>query len=247
MFMSKLVAGDASNSSESTNPPMGRGILFSEMTPPSGRESEFNAWYDEEHIPLRMGVAGFYGAQRYRETTPGQGAPGGYLAVYDTADADVFRSAAYGEVKGRPSALTKDMLSSVSGFTRYLANELDRVAQPGLAHPEQVPVLYAVWFEVPTERLADFDDWYARDHIPLLMQSTDWGMVRRFHVVDGDPPQGNRLALHYLKDVAALDSDARAKARATPWRTRISAEPWFKARYQVFTAQGPRFHPAIAR
>ena len=40
-------------------------ILFSEMTPPPEMEEAFNAWYDSEHIPLRMAVPGFLGARRY--------------------------------------------------------------------------------------------------------------------------------------------------------------------------------------
>ena len=34
-------------------------LLYSEMTPEVSRENEFNEWYDDEHIPLRMAVPGF--------------------------------------------------------------------------------------------------------------------------------------------------------------------------------------------
>ena len=80
---------------------LGSSILFSEMTPPAGREAEFNDWYDTEHIPIRMAVPGFRGAQRYETAEPG-----GYLAVYDVESIEVFKSAAYAVVKGQPSALT---------------------------------------------------------------------------------------------------------------------------------------------
>mgnify|MGYP000028903433 CR=1 FL=1 len=53
-------------------------ILFSEMTPPPVMEEAFNAWYDSEHIPLRMAVPGFLGARRYCRKEDGK-----YLAIYD--------------------------------------------------------------------------------------------------------------------------------------------------------------------
>ncbi|WP_043830094.1 DUF4286 family protein [Muricoccus aerilatus] len=221
----------------------GTTILFSEMTPPPGREEEFHAWYDEEHVPLRVGVPGFVSARRYRDT--GEGAKG-FLAVYEMDAPDVLRSAAYEEVKGKPSALTRDMLASVSGFTRYIGQEMAvrRRAEGDAPAALDAPLLYAVWFQVPEDRLADFDAWYEQDHVPLLMESPDWLMVRRFRINDGEPLPFNRLALHYLADRAALSSPAREKARATPWRARLAAEPWFKGSYSVFEAIRPRQKPA---
>jgi len=40
----------------------GSSALFSEMIPDLSYESEFNDWYDHEHIPSRMGVPGFLSA-----------------------------------------------------------------------------------------------------------------------------------------------------------------------------------------
>jgi len=222
----------------------GTGILFSEMTPPPGREEAFHAWYDEEHIPLRMAVPGFLSGQRYRDTTEGAG---GYLAVYEMTDLSALRSPAYGEVKNRPSDLTRDMLANVTGFTRYLGTETSvrRRADAGGA-ALAAPLLYAVWFDVPEDRTADFDAWYEQDHVPLLMECPEWLMVRRFAVTDADPVPYNRLALHYLADRSALASPAREKARATPWRARLAAEPWFRGTYKVFERHGPRMPGRVA-
>ena len=41
------------------------GLLVAFMNPPVD-EAAFNAWYDEEHVPLRLGVPGFLNARRYR-------------------------------------------------------------------------------------------------------------------------------------------------------------------------------------
>lgn len=108
------------------------------------------------------------------------------------------------------------------------------------ASPEDAPLLYAVWFDVPADRLTDFDAWYDEDHAPLLMQAPAWLGIRRFDVGVSDPVPYNRLALHYLADRAALDGPERAQARATPWRARLAAEPWFKGSYKVFDRHGAR-------
>ena len=98
----------------------GASVLFSEMTPPAGQEQRFHNWYDEEHIPLRMDVPGFVSAQRYRDLADDAK---GFLAVYEMTDPGVMKTPAYQEVKTKPSETTREMLSTVLGFTRYIAAE----------------------------------------------------------------------------------------------------------------------------
>jgi len=218
----------------------GKSILFSEMTPDPSWEAEFNTWYDTEHIPLRMAVPGFASAQRYRSLKDSS-----YLAVYETDSLDAFKSEAYGKVKNQPSALTKKMLDGVSGFTRYLG---EQISEQRAAHLDKsagacaldAPCLYAVFFNVPAERHQDFNDWYEQDHVPILLECKDWLMCRRFRISDGAPGTYSHLALHYLKDPVALDSPERARARATPWRAKLAGEPWFNGHYLTFTRHMPR-------
>lgn len=217
----------------------GASVLFSEMTPPVGQEQRFHDWYDTEHIPLRMDVPGFVSAQRYRDLAEGAK---GFLAVYEMTKPDVMKTPAYQEVKTKPSELTREMLGTVSGFTRYIAAETSAKRQPseGGISAIDAPLLYAVWFEVPESAQADFDAWYELDHVPALMRCQEWLMVRRFRVVDGEPTKANRLALHYLADRSALESPERAAARKTPWRDRLAALPWFAAKYSLFEKIGSR-------
>ncbi len=211
----------------------GHAILFSEMNPATAWEAEFNAWYDEEHIPLRVRAPGFISAQRYKLPELN------YLAVYEMDSLAALKTPEYDRIKNQPSELTRRMLGGVSGFTRYLGTEINAVRKPG-ASPDDAPLLYAVWFDVPPDRMADFDAWYDEDHAPLLMQAPAWLGIRRFDVSVSDPVPYNRLALHYLADRAALDGPERAQARATPWRAKLAAEPWFKGSYKVFDRHGAR-------
>lgn len=224
----------------------GSSILFSEMTPDPSWESEFNTWYDTEHIPLRMDVPGFVSAQRYKSVKDRS-----YLAVYEMESLEVLKSEAYGRVKNQPSPLTKRMLDGVSGFTRYLGNQIgeQRAVHAG-EEPINAACLYAVFFNVPADRHQDFNEWYEKDHVPILLECDDWLMCRRFQIQDGAPENWTHLALHYLKDPSALDSPERQRARATPWRATLAGEPWFNGRYLVFSRHMPRQlgrgHPVLA-
>ena len=197
----------------------GSTILFSEMTPDASCEDEFNEWYDQEHIPLRMAVSGFRSAQRYRI----QGKRN-YLVVYEMDSPGVLKSPAYLSVKNNPSDRTRRMLGSVSGFTRYIAEQTGNYTR-GL-HPADsldAPCLYSVFFEVPSQRQSEFDECYEKDHIPQLLECKDWMLIRRFQVVDGEPGSWTHLALHYLMDERALESPERHRALQSPSRTQDSA------------------------
>ena len=78
----------------------------------------------------------------------------------------------------------------------------------------------------------------------MLLECADWLAARRLRIADGEPADWTHLTLHYLADRRALDSPERARARATPWRTRLAQESWFKGAYLVFEKHGARQHAA---
>jgi hypothetical protein len=61
-------------------------------------ESEFNEWYNTEHIPALGGVPGTLSARRYR----GTGATQRYVALYHLGSPDVVRSAAWKAAANTP-------------------------------------------------------------------------------------------------------------------------------------------------
>jgi hypothetical protein len=133
------------------------------------------------------------------------------------------------------------MLRSVSGFTRYIAEQTGnytRRVDP--ADGLDAPWLYSVFFKVPPERQGEFNDWYEKDHIPMLLECKDWLLVRRFRVVDGEPKSWTHLTLHYLMDARALESPERRCARQSPWRARLAEETWFTPEYSVHCKHGSR-------
>jgi hypothetical protein len=104
----------------------------------------------------------------------------------------VLKSPAYLAVKNNPSERTRRMLKSVTGFTRYIAEET--ASYPGQvdqAKALDAPFLYSVFSDTPPQYQDDFKD-------ELL--------VRRFKILDGEPKPWTHLALRYLKDASAIES-----------------------------------------
>ena len=218
---------------------MARGLLFSQMQPPPALEGEFNAWYDEEHVPLRLAIDGFEDAVRYRvhPEEPHRDEVPRYAAAYWLRDMGTLESEEYRRLKAIPSERTQRMLRSVTRFTRFACLELSSIVRSN-APVEAAPVLYAVWFSVPAASAADLEAWYREEHIPLLMEEPRWRGAVSYRIAAGDPPHLTHLTLHHLESAEALKSPARQRARETSWRERLSQEPWFKGLYILYERIG---------
>ncbi|HLH87555.1 MAG TPA: hypothetical protein VKX28_03775 [Xanthobacteraceae bacterium] len=82
--------------------PEGAGaLLLNAMNVAPEAEDDFNAWYDEEHIPALAGVPGTLAARRYRSAESGGGTHR-YVAVYHLASPDVARSPAWNAAVATP-------------------------------------------------------------------------------------------------------------------------------------------------
>jgi hypothetical protein len=94
------------------------GLLFFAMNPLPEAEREFNAWYDEEHIPRLAAVPGCLAARRFRITNAVSEGNHRYLALYHLTSPEVCSSKAWEEaavtewtLRMRP--LTRDRLRIV--------------------------------------------------------------------------------------------------------------------------------------
>ena len=71
------------------------GLLVVAMNVAPEAETEFNAWYDEEHVPGLSGVPGCLSARRYRITDASSEGKQRYLALYHLASAEICASEAW--------------------------------------------------------------------------------------------------------------------------------------------------------
>lgn len=210
---------------------MTAGILFSQMDPPSGLEAAFHEWYDDEQIPLRMALDGFARATRYRAV---EGRPS-HLAVYELSDLEVLSTPEYERIKTHLSARTDQMLTSVTGFTRYVCETVTETG-PG----EESPYLAVVAFEVPEEDASVLDEWHDSEHTPHLMSIDGWLRVSRYRRRSGEGEAWNRFTLHELRSLDALDVPERSRDWTAPLQSAVADRPWFRNRrrwlYQVIAS-----------
>ena len=116
---------------------MSHGLLLTLTEPPPSMEEEFNAWYDEEHLPERLSIPGFLSARRWvADCGPGEGK---YLATYELSSPAVLQSAAYLERFNNQTPWSRRCLGKAVVFRRWACEQ----ASPGTAgsHPSAGAVL----------------------------------------------------------------------------------------------------------
>jgi hypothetical protein len=124
---------------------MKRGLLLTLTEPPPAMEEEFNAWYDEEHLPERLAIPGFRSAQRWvADVSPGKGK---YLATYELDSAAVLESSAYLARFQNQTPWSKRCLSKTVVFKRWGCEQIE----PGEADPH--PAAAGVVFAMDTAKL----------------------------------------------------------------------------------------------
>lgn len=99
-------------------------------------ETEFNRWYNEEHLPERAFCPGFRSARRFKAV---DGTPL-YLAIYDLDSPGVMDGPGYNAIKG-PTAWTQRMRHCYRKVHRHVfeevfsAEDLPGYAAHKAAHP----------------------------------------------------------------------------------------------------------------
>ncbi len=95
----------------------------------------------------------------------------------------------------------------------------------GRCGPSAGEWLFWVGLWVPDDYRDEFLAWYRVEHLPIVLESALWDGCR---FVEEKVERGAQFhALHQLTDKAALDSDARKRARSTPWFRRLAKNDWF--------------------
>jgi len=202
-----------------------KGLLIAFMNPPDD-EAAFNAWYDDEHVPLRLGIAGFLNGRRYKApnlplpVTQVNGAQDSsthpsYMALYDLESVSVLASEAYQRLIPERSARERDMIARIPFNDR-------RVGELVLDCPEwtrDAAYQLVVCMTPASEGEADFVEWYRQEHIPMLLAVPGWRRVRLFRQVEGNGPAF--MAIHELESPDVFEQPEYVASVSTPWREKI--------------------------
>ena len=145
---------------------MKRGLLLTMTEPPPAMDEEFNAWYDGEHLPERLAIAGFRSARRWvAEVAPGEGR---YLATYELDREAVLSSPDYLARFEAATPWTRRCLGKAVVFRRWACEQ----THPGEADPH--PMARALLVVASDTALDDLA-------VPAALQ------VRRFTASAGTP------------------------------------------------------------
>ena len=212
--------------SETAVPQQARRTLLLELSvPPPEETSEFQAWYDREHLPLHLAKPQVKVARRYQDIANADE----WLACYylEEPDSDGVHFVTSGELPG----MGRDIVARLVRFEQRL---YERIEVPDVAHEEEVDdaaVLMAVWWTPKPETVDNFNAWYDEEHIPMLMAVPGWKAIQRYRQVEGTGPAF--LALHYLDSLAALAEPSHKEAGKTKWRA-ISAQNRIQHERRIF-------------
>jgi hypothetical protein len=117
---------------------MRRGLLLTLTEPPPGMEEEFNAWYDDEHLPERLGIPGFRSARRWKAA-----AGRAYLATYELDSPAVLSSPEYLHRYQNQTPWSRRCLGKCVVFKRWACEQVD----PGDADPHPAARAVMLAFE----------------------------------------------------------------------------------------------------
>ncbi|KAI0363508.1 hypothetical protein BV20DRAFT_975606 [Pilatotrama ljubarskyi] len=203
------------------------GLLFVYSDPGSAvSHEEFNDWYDNEHVPLRIPIPGFHSWSRW---TAADGKRPTYAAFYDLSSPSIVSESPYADLAHTRSEREKDIIARLGLLDRRTYQLREPVFPPkaGGAYDPAKPGQYVsvVEVDVKPELEDDFNRWYGEEHIPLLAKIPGWLRSRRFVLVeagasgseatDTKPPK--YLAIHEWADLAAFETPEFKECVETPW------------------------------
>ena len=149
-------------------------------------DAEFNAWYNEEHVPERLSAPGFLDAARYESL---RGGPR-YLAVYELESADALQTDEYLRMSRNPTEWTKRMSPNVvgRGTVRLVCTQIyPEENDPHTLGRGMAPALQIGRMDVPADIEAKYNEYYDTVRTPANLLIPGCLHVRRYHAVEGSP------------------------------------------------------------
>ncbi|KAG6888046.1 hypothetical protein C0995_010907 [Termitomyces sp. Mi166 len=208
-----------------------KGLIFVTSEPGPVPEAEFNDWYDDEHIPPRLGVPGILSSTRYKAVdslTPS------WLALYDITSPDVAQSPEYKSLGPNASRREKQIMSGLGSINRRVYKLLISYIHPNTklaSLPSQY--VFVVHMRVGTHGDEDFNRWYNEEHMVLLSRVPGWLCGKRYKLMESvsrgikiepsedEEPYTDYLAIHELESHGFMGLPEFNAAIKTPWRERI--------------------------
>ncbi|MEI8033932.1 MAG: hypothetical protein WCH96_00470 [Betaproteobacteria bacterium] len=175
-------------------------------------EEEFNDWYNLEHLYHVLALPGFVRARRY----VCQSADIRYLAWYETTDETVEAAAAFQELIKKPTPWTARMRTLYGKNQERMNFKL--MCEVGQTQPDDAPWMYIVHTDIPEHIVAEYNEWYDKEHLPRCAAIPGVLRARRYAATEGSP---RYLTAYELTGPDVWESPAALQARKTPWTEKM--------------------------
>ncbi|RPD60462.1 hypothetical protein L226DRAFT_533798 [Lentinus tigrinus ALCF2SS1-7] len=203
---------------------------------------DFEEWYNDEHIPLRMNLRGpagppFLSCTRW---TAADGKSPHHLALYTLRTPDAILEPPYVALATSRTPCEQDVLNKLAFLDRRVYKPLPPAPGVSEAPPstrgKYVSVVELTIRNDPAAEAA-LNEWYDAEHVPMLARVPGWVRSRRFvaHSVlsvtgtsvvsdTGAMPRaapGKYLAIHEWESLDAFETEEFKKATSTEGREKV--------------------------
>ncbi|KAI0752386.1 hypothetical protein C8Q80DRAFT_1334860 [Daedaleopsis nitida] len=206
------------------------GLLFVFSEPGAVPDAEFNDWYDNEHVPLRLPIPAIQSWSRWVATDNQKPS---YLALYDLTDSDALNHPPYSTLASTRSARETELIKKVGMLDRRAYDKIDVPVPPraGDAYDVRKPGPQ----QVPSEYEEDYNGWYDKEHTEMLSKIPQWVRTTRYVYREGgatgadeslkpNGPGGKApkyLALHEFSDGDSPSTPEFQHAASTEWSAKV--------------------------
>lgn len=183
------------------------------MDIPPEHEKELDDFCREEYFTSLLSVPGVLSVRRFRSV---QAEGPRHMIVSELERPEVMEGELY-----RKAAVTPRGEKVASNYTARLTTVYEELL--GLRHAQyegmRTNYLSVARMDVPPEIEDEFNEWYNKEHIPLLLMAPGWMASRRFRRVKGDDPK--YMTMYEVEGPSARQGQEYEKTHKTDWYQRI--------------------------
>ncbi|KAF9051267.1 hypothetical protein BJ165DRAFT_1400809 [Panaeolus papilionaceus] len=169
-------------------------LVFSEPGAKVNDETEFNDWYDNEHIPGLHTLPSFLATERYKSA---DSLSPTYLTLHNLISCDfeyILTGAAFQSLLANASARERSIIPRLQTFSGRAYQPLfelssspstDLVVVPRQKSPKYLLLVSIDLIDTSLAFESSLNLWYNTVHIPTISRTAGWVRSRRFELQDG--------------------------------------------------------------
>ena len=112
------------NNEEKPSQHIGNTVLVVTMEVDESDETEFNRWYNEQHLPERMAIPGYVSARRFKLEGENNNNALKYLCIWELEDGSPLESEMYRDQNAHPTELYLRVNETIKARTRGLYTQV---------------------------------------------------------------------------------------------------------------------------